>query len=143
MDVKALQARLRAFAAERDWPPFHSPKNLAMALMVEAAELLELFQWLTTAQSHTFTQDPHDKERVGDEMADVLLYLLQLADHTGVDLNEAVECKLRKNAIKHPAKQVAAAVGAPVPLAAKTTLARAKKGAPKVSAARPPGPRIP
>ena len=115
MDVKALQARLRAFAAERDWPPFHSPKNLAMALMVEAAELLELFQWLTTAQSHTLTQDPHDKERVGDEMADVLLYLLQLADHTGVDLNEAVERKLRKNAIKHPAKNVAVAATAPVP----------------------------
>ena len=104
MDLKALQARLRTFAVERDWPPFHSPKNLAMALMVEAAELLELFQWLTTAQSHTFTQDPHDRERVGDEMADVLLYLLQLADHTGVDLAEAVEHKLRKNAIKHPPK---------------------------------------
>lgn len=113
MDVKALQARLRTFAAERDWPPFHSPKNLAMALMVEAAELLELFQWLTTAQSHTLTQDPHDKERVGDEMADVLLYLLQLADHTGVDLDEAVERKLRKNAIKHPAKNAAVAATAP------------------------------
>ena len=118
MDVKALQARLRMFAVERDWPPFHSPKNLAMALMVEAAELLELFQWLTTAQSHTFTQDPHDKERAGDEMADVLLYLLQLADHTGVDLNEAVERKLRKNAIKHPAKNVTAAVSVPAPVAA-------------------------
>ncbi len=117
MDVKTLQARLRTFAAERDWPPFHSPKNLAMALMVEAAELLELFQWLTTAQSHTFTKDPHDKERVGDEMADVLLYLLQLADHTGVDLNEAVERKLRKNAIKHPAKHVPTAVGTPAPAA--------------------------
>ena len=104
MHLKTLQARLRDFAAARDWQAFHSPKNLAMALMVEAAELLELFQWLTTAQSHTFTKDPHDKERVGDEMADVLLYLLQLADHTGVDLAEAVEAKLRKNAVKHPAK---------------------------------------
>lgn len=102
MDVNALQARLRAFAAQRDWQPFHSPKNLAMALMVEAAELLELFQWLTTAQSHTFTKNLPDKERVGDEMADVLLYLLQLADHTGVDLDEAVERKLGKNALKHP-----------------------------------------
>lgn len=116
MDVKALQARLRAFAAERDWLPFHSPKNLAMALMVEAAELLELFQWLTTAQSHTFTKDADDKERVGDEMADVLLYLLQLADHTGVDLAEAVERKLRKNAIKHPAKRVLAAASAAAPV---------------------------
>lgn len=115
MDVKALQARLRTFAAERDWPPFHSPKNLAMALMVEAAELLELFQWLTTAQSHTLTKDPHDKERVGDEMADVLLYLLQLADHTGVDLAEAAERKMRKNAIKHPAKHAELMVSAPTP----------------------------
>ena len=104
MDIKALQERLRDFAAARDWQPYHSPKNLAMALMVEAAELLELFQWLTTEQSHTLTRDAADKERVGDEMADVLLYLLQLADCTGVDVEQAVEHKLRKNAGKHPAK---------------------------------------
>lgn len=104
MDVKALQQRLRTFAAERDWQPFHSPKNLAMALMVESAELLELFQWLTTEQSHTLTRSAEDKERVADELADVQLYLLQLADHTGVDLDAAVEHKLRKNAQKHPAK---------------------------------------
>ena len=104
MDLKGLQGRLRDFAAARDWQPFHSPKNLAMALMVEAAELLELFQWLTTEQSNTLTRDAADKERVGDEVADVLLYLLQLADRTGVDVEEAVERKLRKNAEKHPAK---------------------------------------
>lgn len=104
MDLKGLQGRLRDFAAARDWQPFHSPKNLAMALMVEAAELLELFQWLTTEQSNTLTRDLADKERVGDEIADVLLYLLQLADRTGVDVEEAVERKLRKNAEKHPAK---------------------------------------
>lgn len=104
MDLKALQARLRDFAAARDWQSFHSPKNLAMALMVESAELLELFQWLTTEQSNTLTRDAADKERVGDEVADVLLYLLQLADRTGVDVEEAVERKLRKNAEKYPAK---------------------------------------
>ena len=104
MDLKALQARLRDFAAARDWQPFHSPKNLAMALMVESAELLELFQWLTTEQSNTLTRDAADTERVGDEIADVLLYLLQLADCTGVDVEEAVERKLRKNAEKHPPK---------------------------------------
>lgn len=104
MNVKALQRRLRDFAVARDWPPFHSPKNLAMALMVESAELLELFQWLTTAQSHTLTRNPVDKERVEDEIADVLLYLLQLADHTDVDIEKAVESKLLKNATKHPAK---------------------------------------
>lgn len=104
IDIKDLQRRLRAFAAARDWQSFHSPKNLAMALMVEAAELLELFQWLTTAESNTLTRDAADKERVGDELADVLLYLLQLADHTDVDLESATEIKLRKNAVKHPPK---------------------------------------
>ena len=102
MDVNALQRQLRDFAAARDWQPYHSPKNLAMALMVEAAELLELFQWLTPEESQQLTADPAQKERVGEEMADVLLYLLQLADHTGVDLRDAVERKLVKNAIKHP-----------------------------------------
>ena len=104
MDIKALQTRLRDFATARDWQPYHSPKNLAMALVVEAAELLELFQWLTTAESRTLTRDAADEERVGDEIADVLLYLLQLADHTDVDVEDAVERKLRKNAEKHPAK---------------------------------------
>ena len=103
MDVNALQRQLRDFAAARDWQPYHSPKNLAMALMVEAAELQELFQWLTPEESQQLTADPAHKERVGEEIADVLLYLLQLADHTGVDLHDAVERKLVKNAIKHPA----------------------------------------
>lgn len=104
MDIKNLQRRLRDFAVARDWQSSHTPKNLAMALMVEAAELLELFQWLTTAQFHTLTKTEADKERVSDEIADVLVYLLQLADHTGVDVEQAVERKLRKNAEKHPAK---------------------------------------
>lgn len=102
MDLDALQTRLRAFAAERDWQPFHTPKNLAMALMVEAAELAELFQWLTPEQSEAAHLDAAYKQRIGEEVADVLLYLLQLADHAGVDLAEAVEHKLRKNAVKHP-----------------------------------------
>ena len=104
MNIKAMQKRLRDFAAARDWQSFHSPKNLAMALMVESAELLELFQWLTTEQSHTLTKEPGDREKVSDEIADVMLYLLQIADRTGVDLEEAVEKKLIKNAEKYPAK---------------------------------------
>jgi len=118
MDVKALQARLRNFAAARDWQPYHSPKNLAMALMVEAAELLELFQWATLAESRGLTRDPRNKERVADEIADVLLYLLQLADHTDVDVEQAVERKLRKNAEKHPAKHPEPAPAAPPPASA-------------------------
>ena len=76
MDLTQLQATLRAFAAERDWPPFHTPKNLAMALMVEAAELAEIFQWMTPEQSQAVPDNPEVKARVADEVADVLLYLL-------------------------------------------------------------------
>ncbi len=104
MDISALQERLRCFAAARDWQPYHAPKNLAMALMVETAELMELFQWSTLTESRGLTRDPVQKERVADEIADVLLYLLQLADHTQVNIEEAVEAKLQKNAQKHPAK---------------------------------------
>lgn len=105
MDLQALQAELRHFAAERDWESFHAPKNLAMALMVEAAELAELFQWTTLTESRALARDPGKKEQVADEIADVLLYLLQLADHTGIDVEAAVRAKLRKNAVKHPAKR--------------------------------------
>ena len=113
LDVDALQQQLRAFAAARDWQGFHCPKNLAMALMVEAAELLELFQWLTPEQSRTLTQTPQGKVRVEEEMADVLLYLLQLADHTGIDLHQAVQAKMVKNAHKHPAQPLAKAADTP------------------------------
>lgn len=113
MHIQGVQKQLREFAAARDWQSFHSPKNLAMALMVEAAELLELFQWLTTEQSHTLTQCPVDKEKVEDEIADVMLYLLQLADRTGVDLESAVRQKLTKNAVKYPAKHLEPALSKP------------------------------
>ena len=103
LDVDALQARLRAFAAERQWQPFHTPKNLSTALMVEAAELAEIFQWMTPEQSLAVRGDPALREPIADEVADVLRYLLQLADHAGVDLAEAVEHKLAKNALKYPA----------------------------------------
>ena len=102
MDLTALQATLRQFAAERDWQPVHTPKNLAMALLVEAAELLEIFQWLTPEQSLAVRGDAVLQSQIGDEVADVLLYLLQLADHSGVDLKRAVGKKLLKNAKKHP-----------------------------------------
>lgn len=102
MDIPTLQQRLRRFADERDWQPFQTPKNLAMAMTVEAAELLEIFQWLTPAQSQAARSDPVLQSRVADELADVLLYLVQMADQTGVDLDTAVQRKLLKNAAKHP-----------------------------------------
>lgn len=107
MDLPALQSALRVFAAERDWPPFHTPKNLAMALIVEAAELAEIYQWLTPEQSRTAHADPAVKEQIADEVADVLLYLLQLADQTGIDVEAAALRKMQKNARKHPVPKLA------------------------------------
>lgn len=97
----ALQKTLREFARERDWEQFHTPKNLATALSVEAAELLEHFQWLTDEQSRTL--DDAKRTAVGEELADVLLYLLQLADKLDIDPLQAAERKLRLNADKYPA----------------------------------------
>lgn len=105
MDIQALQSTLRDFAAQRQWQPFHTPKNLSTALMVEAAELAEIFQWMTPEASQTAHQDGITKERIADEVADVLLYLLQLADHCVIDIDSAVANKLLKNAIKHPVAQ--------------------------------------
>lgn len=102
--MNTLRDALRKFAAERDWDQFHSPKNLAIALSVEASELLEHFQWLTEAQSGSLA--PGKREEVRDEMADVLLYLVRLADKLGVDLVDAAEKKIAKNAQKYPAAQV-------------------------------------
>jgi NTP pyrophosphatase (non-canonical NTP hydrolase) len=103
-DLLMLRDKLRAFAAERDWEQFHSPKNLSMALMVEVAELMEHFQWLTEAQSAQLYGDA--KQAVSEELADVLLYLVRLSDQLGVDLREAALHKLEKNATKYPAEQV-------------------------------------
>jgi dCTP diphosphatase len=103
MDVKALQSALRAFAAERDWDQFHSPKNLSMALSVEVAELVEHFQWLTQAESGALP--PEMAERVAHEIADIQIYLVRLADKLGIDLDAAVAAKLKINERKYPADQ--------------------------------------
>lgn len=98
--LAALRRQLRQFAAAREWEQFHTPKNLAMALSVEAAELLECFQWLTPEQSAR----PGGAERraIEEEMADVLLYLLRLSDVLGVDLPRAAQRKMAVNARKYP-----------------------------------------
>lgn len=104
VDVEALKAALREFADERDWDQFHSPKNLATALSVEAAELLEHFQWLSEAQS--LALDAEATARVAEEIADVQIYLVRLADKLGVDLDAAVRSKLEQNRRKYPAAAV-------------------------------------
>lgn len=103
MNIGDLSARLRAFARERDWEQFHAPKNLVMALAVEAAELMEHFQWLTEKQSAELS--PAAKEQVAAELADVFIYTVRLADRLGVDLETAVEAKIRVNAAKYPAEK--------------------------------------
>ena len=100
-DIEALQTALREFATARDWEQFHSPKNLASALAVESAELLEHFQWITEDQSRNLA--PEKRAEVSEELADVLLYLLQLADKLGVAPLDAAWAKLRVNASKYPA----------------------------------------
>jgi NTP pyrophosphatase (non-canonical NTP hydrolase) len=98
-----LSDALRAFTAARDWDRFHSPKNLAMALAVEASELLEVFQWLSEEDSRNL--DPAAKARAGEEIADVLLYLLLLSDRLGVDPVDAAERKMAANAQKYPVEK--------------------------------------
>jgi len=99
-DLDALKQRLRLFAAERQWQPYHTPKNLAMALIVEAAELVEQFQWLTPQQSGELTEEQY--EAVRHEVADILIYLTQLADLLDIDLLAAASAKMEINARKYP-----------------------------------------
>ena len=102
-DLTTLRDAMRAFVAERDWAQFHSPKNLAMALSVEAAELVEHFQWLTEEQSRTL--DAAARAPVADELADVLLYLVRIADELGIDLHAAAQAKMARNAEKYPVEK--------------------------------------
>ncbi|MBT3717749.1 MAG: nucleotide pyrophosphohydrolase [Gammaproteobacteria bacterium] len=104
MDIKQVQQQLSQFADQRDWDQFHNPKNLAMALSVEASELVEIFQWLTPEQSAAI-MDSGESEHVKEEMADIMIYLLRLADKLDIDLNQAVTNKIIKNAEKHPASE--------------------------------------
>jgi dCTP diphosphatase len=102
-DLTSLRNALREFAEARDWRQFHSPKNLAMAMIVEAAELVEHFQWLTPEQSSTLA--PDKLAEVRDEVADTIIYLVELADALGIDPIAAARDKIAKNAVKYPAPE--------------------------------------
>lgn len=104
MDIAKIQHDLAAFAEERDWNQYHSPKNLAMALSVEASELVEHFQWLTEEQSAE--SDAGKRAAIASEIADVQIYLLRLADKLGIDIEAAVESKMQENRQKYPADRV-------------------------------------
>jgi NTP pyrophosphatase (non-canonical NTP hydrolase) len=102
--MEELKKALREFIAERDWDQFHSPKNLAMALSVEVAELVEIFQWLTEEQSRN--PEPDVRAAAGEEIADVLIYLLQISHQLGLDPLDEARRKLEKNREKYPAERV-------------------------------------
>jgi NTP pyrophosphatase (non-canonical NTP hydrolase) len=101
--LEHLRDQLREFAAERDWDQFHSPKNLAMALSVEAAELVEVFQWLTEEQSRDLA--PEARAAASEEIADVLIYLIRLGDKLGIDPVAEAGRKLVANAQKYPVEK--------------------------------------
>lgn len=102
-ELEAIKLQLREFAKERDWDQFHSPKNFSMALIVECAELVEHFQWLTEEQSKRLPEDTLDE--VSLEMADIMIYLIRLADKLDVDLIDTVNRKMKLNAIKYPVEK--------------------------------------
>ncbi|TMX64590.1 nucleotide pyrophosphohydrolase [Vibrio rotiferianus] len=99
-ELKQLQTKLQAFADERDWDKFHSPKNLAMALSGEVGELVEHFQWLTEKQSLNLTVE--QKEEVASEVADIMMYLLRFSDKVDINILDACEKKMSINEHKYP-----------------------------------------
>lgn len=102
MDIAAIQAQLSEFASERDWNQYHSPKNLAMALAVEAAELMEIFQWVGSEESRRIVDSPSKLQAAAEEIADISIYLFRLADVLGLDIERVIKEKIEQNAAKYP-----------------------------------------
>ena len=100
--LMALRHLMAEFVAEREWGKYHSPKNLSMSLAIEAAELMEHFQWISGDESRLAAADPEARQRISDEMADVLCYLFSLANTLDIDLATAVFDKVRRNRLKYP-----------------------------------------
>jgi len=105
LDIGALKETIRSFASERQWEKFHSPKNISMALSVEASELVEIFQWLSEKESYDIVKDNLVIEKVSDELADILVYLVRISDLLGIDLQDAITCKMKKNSLKYPVEK--------------------------------------
>lgn len=103
--IAELKARALAFVRERDWEQFHSPKNLSMALAAEAGELMEHFLWVTPEQSRQIAVEPAKRAKIADELADVVIYALQFANATGLDVSAAIETKMAANAKKYPVEK--------------------------------------
>ncbi len=103
--ILALRQLVDQFVSERDWHQFHTPKNLAMALAIEVAELMEHFQWLGSEESRAVADDPIKREAVGEELADVVCYALALANELRIDVADALQAKMVKNREKYPVEQ--------------------------------------
>ena len=103
-DLLELRDNLREFARERDWDQFHSPKNLVMALAAETGELIEQFQWMPEAETYSLSND--SRQNIADEIADVLMYLIRLADKCDIDVMAAANRKMQKNRINYPTDKV-------------------------------------
>ena len=108
--VAALKDAIRRFAAARAWDPYHTPKNLTMALASEVGELCEVFRWLTPEESVAAPGDAKLREAIADELADVANIVFLLSEHTGIDLSDAIAAKMAKNEIKYPAPGGAAGI---------------------------------
>jgi len=104
--VQLLRQWVADFVAARQWEKFHTPKNLAMSVAIEAAELMEHFQWVKSEQIGTLMKDPERRESIADEMADVLYYVLALANQLQIDLTSAFCAKMKKNESKYPAERI-------------------------------------
>jgi len=102
MDIKELESQLAKFAEDRDWDQFHSPKNLIMAMSGEVGELNELFQWLDDVESNELKNDPKKLKKVKEEIADILIYLVRLAYKMDIDIERAVQEKIKINSDKYP-----------------------------------------
>ena len=103
--ISELKARVLAFVRERDWEQFHTPKNLRMALAAEAGELMEHFLWATPEQSQAIAAEPAKRSKIADELADVVIYALEFANITGLDVAAAIEAKMAANAKKYPVEK--------------------------------------
>ncbi len=100
--IDELKTRVLAFVRERDWEQFHSPKNLSMALAAESGELMEHFLWATSEESNAVARDPAKRGKIADELADVVIYALEFANITGLDVAASIEAKMAANALKYP-----------------------------------------
>jgi dCTP diphosphatase len=104
-NMERILRQIRKFRDERDWMQFHDPKNMAMSVVIEASELMEHFQWKSKEEVEKYLKSPGNRQEVKDEIADVAIYLFELADNLGMDLCRAIRDKLKKNARKYPVQK--------------------------------------